>query len=47
MRSSLLSLMLLLSTAAFAADTPPPAGDTPSAETKAEAKARTVLKGLK
>jgi carboxypeptidase C (cathepsin A) len=37
MRLSLLSLSLLLSTAAFAADTPPPAGDTPTAEAKAEA----------
>ena len=37
MRSSLLACSLLLSSAAFAADTKAPAGDTPSPEAKAEA----------
>jgi carboxypeptidase C (cathepsin A) len=37
MRSPLLALGLLLSTAAFAADTPAPAGDTPTAKAKEEA----------
>ena len=37
MRSSVLLLSLLLSTAAFGADTPPPAGDAPADKAKAEA----------
>ena len=37
MRSSLIALTLLLSGTAYAADAPAPAGDTPSAESKAEA----------
>ena len=37
MRSSLLALGLLLSTTAFAANTPAPAGDTPTAKAKEEA----------
>ena len=37
MRSSLLALSLLLSTTAFAADTPPPAGDAPADKAKTEA----------
>ena len=37
MRSSLLALSLLLSTTAFAADTPAPAGDAPPAKAKEEA----------
>ena len=40
MRSSLLALGLLLSTTAFAADTPAPAGDAPPAKAKEEAQRR-------